>query len=926
MVGTKTPDSREEQDQAYNPGELHAAEQFPEHYTSSGLDQLEAFANDPTNASKEDDAKKDPSANIQNVQEAEKQPQESPWDVKTTPGGSGKQKGGPKGFMARIWGKGKKKGPIIAILSTLGVGGLSIASLPSLLPQIPRIDAETMYDNVSRSNVIHNRMSLRNLIGNRDACAGNPGGIRCKLATVNDKTIANYEKQGFKIETTKAGDRHLITAATFPDGERVTTGAAFVAKMDASVSARSVANAAFDARNSSFVGRKFNETLQRFGLAKDKIILSDKDKESAAKSFNEQIKAPDDKSTPEEKTKKVKEDLDVKAKGVKMANAVGALCGAYNLARLGINAVKFENASHYIALLLFYLKLSDQARTGDLDAATVSIAMGALTKTSSSGENAGKNAFDSPGFKAMAGGDRTNLSSAAQKILLGGNPALVKIDTSLIGIKDFVGAKGLHYTCKIVNNDATGALLSTATCTAGGALSGTVVPILGNVVGGAAGLAVCVAIDTALAIGSGIVIGKIIEALLPTVVGYLDNATPNFDMSSVDLGNAFTIGAGLMFGLVGLSHGGKIATKDEALNFQKVTYESNRQYEEVARYDARSTPFDASNQYSFMGMLVSRLGLTASTNNPVTSTLSTIGSIFGSAKTSLLSPAFAADMPSSLKETTLGTCKDPELRAKNFGCDAVGGTQIVQTEAEMNAETDTVAKYMIKNDYVNNEGTVNEEKDYAKYLKYCTGEDTNIPGVSTLSLEDDDYDWPDKKCQDQNEMMSNFRTYTARVTLADDRDTYYDKPTSGTAPTTPDPGTVTPGGAVDGDDYKAGCNKYAFCTGQCVDFVLFRLVKHGVLPGKQHMGNGKDVAANLGKQLNIAVDTTPAVHSVMSTSHTSHPDLGHTAMVAQVNSDGSIVVEEYNYTNPLHYDTRTISAAQIKADGMTFAHTETLYK
>jgi surface antigen len=106
---------------------------------------------------------------------------------------------------------------------------------------------------------------------------------------------------------------------------------------------------------------------------------------------------------------------------------------------------------------------------------------------------------------------------------------------------------------------------------------------------------------------------------------------------------------------------------------------------------------------------------------------------------------------------------------------------------------------------------------------------------------------------------------------------------------------------------------------------MFRLIIHGVLPGIRHMGDGRYVTSTL-SGLGYKVDTTPAVHSVMSTAATSHPALGHTAMVAQVNSDGSIVVEEYNYAKPLKYSTRVISAKQIKDDNMTFAHTEVDYK
>jgi len=134
------------------------------------------------------------------------------------------------------------------------------------------------------------------------------------------------------------------------------------------------------------------------------------------------------------------------------------------------------------------------------------------------------------------------------------------------------------------------------------------------------------------------------------------------------------------------------------------------------------------------------------------------------------------------------------------------------------------------------------------------------------------------------------------------------------------------GADIDGDDYAVECGKYTSCTGECVDFVKFRLLKHGVSKYKGgSLGNGRYVVGTLG-ELGYKVDTTPAVHSVFSTSHTSNPAAGHTGMVSQVNADGSIVVEEYNFANPHHYGIRKISAADLKAGGYTFAHTEVDYK
>lgn len=142
-----------------------------------------------------------------------------------------------------------------------------------------------------------------------------------------------------------------------------------------------------------------------------------------------------------------------------------------------------------------------------------------------------------------------------------------------------------------------------------------------------------------------------------------------------------------------------------------------------------------------------------------------------------------------------------------------------------------------------------------------------------------------------------------------------------------DDGT-NPGGRIDGDDYARECGRYLSagdCTGECVGFVKFRLVKHGVIEAIS-LGNGGAVTSTLGR-LGFRVNTTPAVNSVMSLQHNS---VGHTAMVSKVNSDGSIVVEEYNWPGGHSYGTRTISRATLdgyRARGIiNFAHTETRYR
>ena len=137
-----------------------------------------------------------------------------------------------------------------------------------------------------------------------------------------------------------------------------------------------------------------------------------------------------------------------------------------------------------------------------------------------------------------------------------------------------------------------------------------------------------------------------------------------------------------------------------------------------------------------------------------------------------------------------------------------------------------------------------------------------------------------------------------------------------------------PGSDVVGNDYAGECVALIgarACTEECVAFVKFRLVKHGVLKTAISLGNGKEVTSTLGR-LGFEVNRTPAVHSVFSTSATSTPQWGHTGMVSAVNPDGSIVVEEYNFAVDHGYGKRTLTKKQYTDAGYTFAHTETKYR
>jgi surface antigen/endonuclease/exonuclease/phosphatase family metal-dependent hydrolase len=112
-----------------------------------------------------------------------------------------------------------------------------------------------------------------------------------------------------------------------------------------------------------------------------------------------------------------------------------------------------------------------------------------------------------------------------------------------------------------------------------------------------------------------------------------------------------------------------------------------------------------------------------------------------------------------------------------------------------------------------------------------------------------------------------------------------------------------------------------FGGGSCVDYVKYILSRHSSKYHGGSLGDGKDVANTLGSQYGYTVNHTPAIHATVSfPTNFADPPYGHVALVAQINKDGSIVVEESNWTNVNRYGTHTVPANIVPH--LTYAHTE----
>jgi surface antigen/endonuclease/exonuclease/phosphatase family metal-dependent hydrolase len=138
-----------------------------------------------------------------------------------------------------------------------------------------------------------------------------------------------------------------------------------------------------------------------------------------------------------------------------------------------------------------------------------------------------------------------------------------------------------------------------------------------------------------------------------------------------------------------------------------------------------------------------------------------------------------------------------------------------------------------------------------------------------------------------------------------------------TIPPTVQAGGGAAGAGTPGSDFVGN---QGFGGGSCVEYVKYILARHSSSYHSGSLGDGKDVANTIGK-MGYTVNHTPAIHATVSfPTSLANPQFGHVALVAAIHNDGSITVEESNWSTPNRYGTHVVKAGEVKL--LTYAHTE----
>ncbi|RYF29640.1 MAG: M23 family metallopeptidase [Chloroflexi bacterium] len=702
------------------------------------------------------------------------------------------------GFGGKLKGFVKKKGPTAGIVGLLlgGMAGFTLLLSPAaLLVAIEKAVTNDGSDS-SRTNGVMRRAYIGNVLSSTKddkPCEGSK--VKCKFKSIGDKQLDNWKKLGFNIESTKdtKNGRNKVTKITFPDGKEVNNGKEYHGHIDKNVNANRSSNRVLNLRSFAFMDAKFNSVLKKFNISKGNILKSsnsrDKAERKAAidKSFNENVGAGEDKQGG---ITKVRAALDKAKKtpglqrGVKSigptSSAIAIACTAYNTVRVTNALVKAELIYQLIAFAYPFVQAASQIQDqGNIEPEVTENIGDRLTwydkkRTNDDGtpnEKFGLTATDSQGLQTALSGDYSALTDFAKTYTTGSSLYAIAGSQVIRNIQDTLGKDNIRSVC--IGNSYVG-LASSATCLAGPWAA-----------------ALCVGLLALVWTAGPYVIDAIIDKLSDPAMKAIANANLTSDLKGVDAGNALAAGIGLMLSYNSLGSGNRpVKDKDnggvnQVKQFITATDpEYNRQVE-LAKYEAKDTPFDMYNQYSFAGRLAvamnpynsgARAGFDKAAN--MLAVLTTPLSMLSTTASALHSQPSMMTANDKTLEGRMNNCGDVDMADTGLGCDWSGRligfsspnflTMASNQATEDVAEIDSVTDRLIAAKDIDDDGKpvkmdedIDDMSEYAKYRKFCTEQRTDYVGTSSIPIEEGseaDQDWYDgKACAYGNAEVSESR-------------------------------------------------------------------------------------------------------------------------------------------------------------------------
>ncbi len=761
-------------DDEFNRRNLHDQEQAAgSAYASAGADQAEAFANDPANATK----------NIDETKQQEESNNEFGYDKSNQPSGS------PSGVKAKL----KKYGPSGGILGLIfgGFFGFGVLFSPALaVVHLKEVFTEDLNDSLSAMDIrsVHVMRAKVKDMG-KGVCTGVK--IRCGLRGMTNRQVRAFERAGITVDTdgkTVTRKNH-VKGMTFTLSNGETREVKNIRELNRLLGDPNVRNQLRRAYNPLFYST-WDKTFGKV-LTKWKTNRSDKLKGNTPEEMDESLESStageestldteaeaEDCADDDDECKRRNEEREQRAqegeerargggggarkvfggalKGVGILGAVDAACTVYNTSLAVEAGAKLIRAREVAQYAMVFLTFADQVKAGeatpeqaeyvgdkltaiDTDELIINETSGGTVNTET-GEiqnakevknpNYSENAFDSEGARTAFYNDAPTLNSRSAQFTVGGGlvGTLATVNSTI--------AKALggnpRSKCELVQNPFV----------RGGSLAvGLVAAFFSGGTSLVAGVGASLAVSAAL---------PLLEAYLKDM---LAGQTVGKDTKGVDAGNAIFSGTATMLGSGAQVRGMKPANTSELQTYMAKTEQIKQEYIAMGIEDAKDTPFDIMNQYSFAGMFARKLMPAYTTGSSMSATvLQGLPTLFSNTMSSVLPTSKAVG---DFNPERFSKCEDSGYDKLGIDADIFCNVRYAMSPKELGMDTEEVYAYMADTGQIDEDHNVQDDSDYKEFLENCVDREAGWGGVTEEGGSDGE------ECMEESDKMSNFRVYT----------------------------------------------------------------------------------------------------------------------------------------------------------------------
>lgn len=698
----------------------------------------------------------------------------------------------------------KKKGPLGALIGLLVGGGGFLGFFGSTL--LPITIAEHFTNDANDMNASSQR-KLVDLFGgklgglqNKISICNKAISFRCKLKSISPELARSFEDEGFKFnEKTEVKGKILFSSMEFPSENANKAGTVVRSVQELKTALKDLDNYGrftnvISLKNTMFLrGGWFKGVLTALHVNRAKKIEG-KSKEEADKSYEESVKG--EKGVPptteavadkagdnatEEQKKQAQANTDsgnetadtvnqaitkgqkLKSLALKVGNALlipQLICLTYNMAGFIANSAKIKKAARFISFAMIFLTLAASIKAGTTTQPEADKGIGILAPSSypstitdpDTGEqvpnpNINKTAYDSEAYQVVAYGAHINLSGIAKTLFVAGG-FLGALTGIVSWINRHIGKAAVKTTCKVANSSVAKVISFLAAPVFAIAVAG-IVTILPVEQWGAA----------------------LVNAAIDAAAG-LDLTT---DAIGPTAGNIIFIGAALIMGHSAMKFGlkaGPLSAIRKNMADNNAVIEQDIAYQ---KYEAKKTPLDPTNRYSFLGSLAFQVAsFTPTIGDSIGSSIGRLFAVIPTALGNLSKNADAAySMPvADYSDTRFNQCHDDAY--DEFGAVGPGVSEPVKFDMFCpprfvpfgSVDADTATAHQEGNGGIDENGVAVPGSYLEKYIKYCSDREDPLGSTSIPAEEQtDDPDWyTGRQCikdTEENQMASEFIGYKA---------------------------------------------------------------------------------------------------------------------------------------------------------------------